>query len=125
MEHLALAQRTPEAADEAHFSGRATLTRFLGSAPGAPGRVYRVRFEAGSRTHWHTHTGVQLLCVIEGSCRVQAWGREVITARPGDVVRVEPDEKHWHGASDDGPMTHLAVNLGERTEWLEAVADNT
>ncbi len=121
MEHLPARRRHDEQADEAHFSGPARLTRFLSSDPSARGRVYRVRFEAGSRTHWHTHSDVQLLCVIEGRCLAQTWGGEVVVANAGDVVRFEAGEKHWHGASEDGPMTHLAVNLGDRTDWLEAV----
>ena len=34
--------------------------------------MYRVTFQPGARTAWHTHTGgPQILLVIEGSCRLQ------------------------------------------------------
>lgn len=121
MEHLPAAGRAAEAADPANFTGDATLTRFLSDDAGAQGRVYRVTFRAGARTHWHTHTDVQILCVLEGRCEVQAWGGAVVVAGPGDVVRIDAAEKHWHGAAYDGPMTHLAINLGRRTVWMEPV----
>jgi len=121
MERLAAQDRPIEQADEANFDGRATLQRFLPQDRSLPGRVYRVSFESGGRTNWHTHSGVQLLYVVEGRCLVQVADGPVLSAVAGDVVRVEPGEKHWHGASPDGPMTHLAVNLGDSTSWLERV----
>ena len=121
MELLAAAGRTVEDAEVDHFSGRATLQRFLATDPAAAGRVYRVAFSPGAATHWHTHSDVQLLFVVEGRCAAHVWGGEAVVAEAGDVVRFEAGEKHWHGATADGPMTHLAINLGESTEWLEAV----
>jgi hypothetical protein len=50
--------------------------------------------------------------------------REVI--RPGDVITVGPDEKHWHGASATTAMTHIAIQEaldGKMVEWLEKVTD--
>lgn len=120
MERLENRRRSPEPCDPRHFDGAATLTRFLAAEPEARGRVYRVAFQAGARTHWHVHSDVQVLYVLEGRCLAQAWEGPVITAEPGDVLRFEAGEKHWHGAADEGPMTHLAVNLGRRTDWLES-----
>ena len=78
-------------------------------------------FEPGAATNWHTHSDVQILYVVEGRCAIQTWGGVVEVAEAGDVVRFAPGEKHWHGATADGPMTHVAINLGESTEWLEPV----
>lgn len=121
MEVLRHAERPTEPADERHFEGEAELTRFLPEDRSAPGRVYRVSFTAGARTHWHTHNGVQLIVVVEGQCRIQARGGPVTVADVGDVVRIHPGEEHWHGATADAGMVHLAVNLGTRTDWLEPV----
>lgn len=123
VERLAQSDRNPEPADPHHFQGAARLTRFLSERPGSKGRVYRVAFDPGARTHWHVHDDVQILYVLDGRCRVQRWGGPVTTAEAGDVVRIDAAEKHWHGATADGPMTHLALNLGDRTEWMEAVED--
>ena len=121
MELLSADSRTVEDAEPAHFTGSATMQRFLASDPGAAGRVYRVAFEPGAATNWHTHSDVQILFVVAGRCAVQTWGGGVQVAETGDVVRFEPGEKHWHGATADGPMTHVAINLGESTDWLEPV----
>lgn len=46
--------------------------------------------------------------------------------RSGDVVWFPPGEKHWHGASPDTAMTHIAVQEsldGKVVEWLEHVSD--
>ena len=43
-------------------------------------------------------------------------------SRPGDLVYAPPDEEHWHGASDDAEVRHLALNFGA-TRWLEPVED--
>jgi len=81
-----------------------------------------VRFEAAAHTHWHQHSGGQLIHIVEGVARVQAWGEQLHSLTVGDTVIAPPDEKHWHGAGPDGPMTQLAVTSGEVT-WLEDVAD--
>jgi quercetin dioxygenase-like cupin family protein len=31
--------------------------------------------------------------------------------RPGDVVFVPAEERHWHGAEPGASMTHVSVNL--------------
>jgi quercetin dioxygenase-like cupin family protein len=46
--------------------------------------------------------------------------------RPGDTVWIEPGEKHWHGASPDVAMVHLAFQEaldGKHVVWLEHVTD--
>ena len=82
-------------------------------------RVSFVSFEPGSRTHWHTHGGGQVLHVVEGSGFTQVEGGPMEQIRAGDTVTVGPGEKHWHGAGPEEPMRHLAVTLGE-VVWLEA-----
>jgi hypothetical protein len=42
---------------------------------------------------------------------------------PGDVVRVSPDEWHFHGGDDDAPMIHVALHLGGNAEWGDPVTD--
>jgi quercetin dioxygenase-like cupin family protein len=40
---------------------------------------------------------------------VQRVGGSIEHIAPGDVVWLEPVEKHWHGASPTTAMTHIAV----------------
>jgi 4-carboxymuconolactone decarboxylase len=81
-------------------------------------RASFVHFEPGAHTHWHKHSGGQLIHVIEGSARIQSWGEKVHSLSTGETAVAPPGEKHWHGASAAVPMTQLAVTSGE-TEWLE------
>jgi 4-carboxymuconolactone decarboxylase len=46
--------------------------------------------------------------------------------RQGDVVRIPPNVKHWHGASPDSAMSHLAISEqldGKTVQWMEKVED--
>jgi 4-carboxymuconolactone decarboxylase len=85
-----------------------------------------VSFDAGARTAWHTHPRGQVLIVTEGIGRAQLWGDPVEEIRPGDVVRIPPGAKHWHGAGPTSAITHIAIveHLDSRsTEWMEKVSD--
>jgi len=44
----------------------------------------------------------------------------------GDVVRIPPGAKHWHGATPTNSVTHLAIQEqlnGVVVNWLEKVTD--
>jgi quercetin dioxygenase-like cupin family protein len=110
-----------EDADQKTFSGRARVKRLGG---GAGIKAFRVAFDPGARTHWHIHTGPQLLIVVEGRCLAQTWGKPVQAAEPGDVIQIPAGQKHWHGAGAEGPTTHIAVNVNAETEWLEPAPQN-
>lgn len=86
----------------------------------------RVTFEAGARSAWHTHPLGQTLIVTAGSGWVQQWGGQIQDIRPGDVVRIPPGQKHWHGATATTGMTHIAIQEhldGKTVEWMEKVSD--
>lgn len=110
-------------ADPQHFTGRAMVARFDQLSDEPTVNMYRVTFEPAARTAWHAHSGVQLLLVIEGRCRVQKEGDAVHEIAAGGAIRIEAGERHWHGAATNGPMTHLALNLNATTEWFEQVTD--
>lgn len=98
---------------------------FAASGPSRASGAY-VTFEAGARSSWHTHPLGQTLIVTAGSGRVQSWGGPIQEIRPGDVVRIPPGLKHWHGASPDSGMTHIAIQEhvdGKTVDWLEKVTD--
>src|SRR3954463_6923457 len=89
-----------------------------------------VRFTPGARTAWHHHPKGQTLYVTDGIgyvARRSADGTtEVQKIRPGDVVYIEPGEEHWHGASADRFMAHVAIQEadadGNVVTWLEHVS---
>ena len=83
-------------------------------------------FEPGARTAWHTHPLGQTLQILSGVGLVQTWGGPVRVVRAGDVVWFEPGEKHWHGASAEVAMVHLAMQEaldGKHVDWMEKVDD--
>ena len=110
------ATRKAQPADPAHFSGRVRQLPVFTSTEAQPVRTLLVAFEAGARTHWHRHTGGQVLHVLEGRGRTQVRGQAAVELGPGDIVSVPADEEHWHGAAEGATMTHLAISLGT-TEW--------
>lgn len=111
-----------EAFDTTTFTGPARKSD-LGRIDALDGTALVVEFEAGVRNSWHRHSGGQLLYVLDGMARVGTRDAPVAELVAGDLVEAPPDEEHWHGASEDGPMTHLALSFGE-TVWLERVTDD-
>lgn len=109
-----------------YFTGKVLIdTRFRAEAPA---RVYgaNVTFEPGARTAWHSHALGQTLIVTEGIGLVQRWGDPAEVIRKGDVVWISPNQKHWHGATPDSSMTHIAIveqPEGKSVEWMEHVSD--
>ena len=85
-----------------------------------------VTFEPGARTAWHSHPRGQILIVTAGTGRVQRWGDPIEEIRAGDVVRIPAGQKHWHGASPQASMTHIAITEhrdGTTVQWMEKVSD--
>ncbi|WP_062305424.1 (R)-mandelonitrile lyase [Alicyclobacillus sendaiensis] len=118
--------RKPYAGPEATFTGRVSVTpAFNAEAPARVGAAV-VRFEPGARTAWHTHPLGQMLIILEGVGWVQREGEPVQEVYPGDVVWFEPGERHWHGASPEHAMSHVAIQEaldGSPVQWLEHVTD--
>ena len=82
-----------------YFTGSVRIDPLFSEAE--PSRVSgaRVTFEPGARTAWHTHPLGQTLIVTAGTGWVQQWGGPVQEMHEGDVVRIPPGQKHWHGAT--------------------------
>ncbi|HUC19665.1 MAG TPA: cupin domain-containing protein [Acetobacteraceae bacterium] len=122
---LAMAIPSRRASAE-YFTGTVWVETIIEAPAPARIRAARVTFEPGGRTFWHTHPLGQTLYVLSGVGLVQSWGKTAQVIRPGDVVWIPPGEKHWHGASPDKAMTHIALQEsrdGATVEWLEAVSD--
>lgn len=92
--------------------------------------IGNVTFEPGCRNNWHIHHadkgGGQMLLVTAGEGWYQEWCKEAVKLKPGDVIHILPEVKHWHGAASDSYFQHIAIEVpGEncKTEWCEAVSD--
>lgn len=111
----------------ANFTGTVRIDMLhAAQAPWHASAAY-VTFEPGARTVWHTHPVGQTLVVTAGVGRVQREGGPVETIRPGDVVWIPANVKHWHGAGPSTGMTHMAITEtlnGQNVTWLEPVSDD-
>jgi quercetin dioxygenase-like cupin family protein len=86
----------------------------------------KVTFEAGARSAWHTHPFGQILIVTEGTGWIQQWGGPIKEIRKGDVIWIPAGVKHWHGATPNSAMTHIAIQEelnGKAVQWMEKVTD--
>ena len=99
------------------------------ATPSAASRLSaaNVHFSPGARTAWHTHPNGQTIYVTEGIGLCQRGGGAIEVIRPGDRVFFEPGEDHWHGATPDRFMTHLAMlevdEVGSSATWGDQVSD--
>lgn len=92
--------------------------------------IANVTFEPGCRNNWHVHHaskgGGQLLICVDGEGWYQEAGKPAQSLKPGNIVTIPAEVKHWHGAKKGSWFSHLAVEVpGENTsnEWLEPVTD--
>jgi len=116
----------PNDAYARYFIGRS----YLAPVSSEQLNIANVTFEPGCRNNWHIHHastgGGQLLICVAGEGWYQEWGKPARRLRPGDVVNIPANVKHWHGAAADSWFAHLAMAVpGEEssTEWLEPVTD--
>ena len=104
-----------------HFIGKSYIAPVSVQQVG----IYNVTFEPGCYNEWHTHFadkgGGQILIAISGRGYYQEEGKPAQEMKPGDVVNIPANVKHWHGAAKDSWFQHLAVEVpgeGTRTEWF-------
>lgn len=111
---------------EAWFTGTVRIDApFQASEPARVGGA-TVTFEPGARTAWHTHPLGQTLIVTQGRGWLQEWGKAAEILNQGDIAWIPPGVKHWHGASAQTAMTHIAIAEsvnGSPVAWLEKVTD--
>jgi len=108
------------------FTGAVRIDMLFDGHPPARASSASVTFEPGARTAWHTHPLGQVLIVTAGCGWARRWGGPIEEIRPGDVIRFEPGEKHWHGATATTSVTHIAIQEavdGKVVEWMEQVTD--
>ena len=78
-----------------------------------------VKFAAGARNRFHTHTRDQILFVTSGT-GIVATEEEEVVAREGDTILIPAGEKHWHGATPDTDFAHISLTTPDsRTEIFD------
>ena len=89
-----------------------------------------VTFEPACRNNWHIHHatngGGQMLICVAGEGWYQEEGKDIISLKPGMVISIPANVKHWHGAKKNFWFSHISVEVpGENksNEWLEPEDD--
>jgi quercetin dioxygenase-like cupin family protein len=109
-----------------YFSGKAFLKTLVAADEITNCNISDVAFEKGCRNNWHTHPSNQILIVKEGTCYYQEEGKTIQHFAAGQVINILPGIKHWHGASPNEPMVHIAININTDkgvVNWMEPVSD--
>jgi len=109
-----------------HFTGTAWLQMFVTNDSTFNTSIGNVTFEPKARTNWHKHPGGQILLVTDGMGYYQEKDKSVQLIKKGNIVRIPPDTEHWHGASPDSGLTHIAISLNTdkgSVVWLQPVTD--
>ncbi|GAB4064670.1 cupin domain-containing protein [Angustibacter speluncae] len=118
-------QTTPGPAD--NFTGTVLVDGIRTPDDDSAVGCAHVRFAPGARTAWHTHPKGQTLYVTDGIGLVATRADGVREIRPGDVVHIASGEEHWHGATPDRFMAHVAMQQadddGEVVTWLRHVTN--
>jgi len=114
------------AAPKEYFTGTVWVNLNVKPDEGYNTNIGTVTFEPKTRTNWHSHTSGQILFVIEGIGYYQEKGKPIQLIQKGDVVKIPKSAVHWHGASHDNSMRHIAMISDydkDKTEWLQPVSD--
>ena len=109
-----------------YFTGTAYLNMLVPGDNEFKCPIGNVTFEPGARNNWHKHPGGQILLVTNGLGYYQQEGKPAQKLKPGDVVKISPNIKHWHGASHDSWFVHISIETNVNAgppEWLEPVTD--
>jgi 4-carboxymuconolactone decarboxylase len=109
-----------------HFTGSARIDPLFSANTFSHTSGGSVTFERGARTAWHSHPLGQTLIVTAGKGWVQQWGGQVEEFSQGDIVSIPPGVKHWHGATANTSVTHIAIQEsvnGKTVEWMKKVSD--
>ena len=92
--------------------------------------IANVTFEPRCRNNWHIHhaksDGGQILICTAGKGWYQEYGKEAVELKPGMVITIPANVKHWHGAKAGSWFSHIAVEVPGvdiSNEWLEEVSD--
>lgn len=82
----------------------------------------RLRFEAGARTNWHTHTARQMIWAEEGRGLYQEMGEPIKELVKDVPILTKANVPHWHGAAPNSSVVQLTIYGGD-IKWGAPVTD--
>lgn len=114
-----------EKVTNSNFTGSVWLQMLGQNEKSLNTNVGNVTFEPKARTKWHLHPGGQILLVTDGIGYYQEKGHPKKILRKGDVVKCPPNVEHWHGASPESQMVHVAISDNDKgaVVWLQPVTE--
>jgi len=85
-----------------------------------PFSMVSATFAPGKKLDWHKDPGGQILVITDGAGYYQERGKPKQVVRRGDVIKSAPGVEHWHGASSEIGVTHIAITpTGEGGTYAE------
>jgi quercetin dioxygenase-like cupin family protein len=93
-----------------------TTRKATGTSPGLRARM--VAFPPATSTHWHPHQEGQILWTVSGTGWLQLADEEPKRLLADQGVFIGGGRRHWHGATTDSWLEHLAITVRE-TSWFE------
>ncbi len=109
-----------------YFTGTAWVNILVEKDETGNYAVGDVVFEPGCRNNWHTHPAGQILLITGGNGYYQERGKPARSIIQGDTIVIPSATEHWHGASKDSFLSHIAITnntAGSAVTWLEPVTD--
>lgn len=110
-----------------HFTGDVWLSKLI-QDDSLQLPAYNVTFAPGCINAWHAHSAGQVLMATAGVGYYQEQGKPARRLYPGDVVEIQPNVVHWHGAAPDSWFAHIALMPSpetNKTQWLQLIGEET
>jgi quercetin dioxygenase-like cupin family protein len=112
------AQPAPE---PQNFTGRVRMQNLARDGGATRLELLAVHFDAGAHTRPHTHPSEQVLFFVRGGGFVWLAGGERQRVDEGGIVVVPGGVVHMHGATEEGPICHMALRAADGpTDWAPA-----
>src|SRR5207237_5466223 len=96
-----------------NFTGRVLMQNLAREGGAGKLELLAVHFDAGAHTRPHAHPSEQVLTFVRGGGFVWLAGEERQLVPEGGIVVVPGGVVHMHGATEDGPICHLALRAAD------------
>jgi quercetin dioxygenase-like cupin family protein/alkylhydroperoxidase/carboxymuconolactone decarboxylase family protein YurZ len=109
-----------------NFTGDVWVNMLTSVGPSTSTSVGNVTFAPKARSNWHLHPSGQILLITDGVGYYQEKSQPIRLIHKGDVIKCPANVAHWHGASPDRSLSHIALgpdNSKGAVVWLEKVTD--